>query len=97
MQQLVIHSLLEKAFKNVVDCLTNEEEEDLKDCLEDLDKLKEVPSREQTFEDLKKDNLTEKPNMELKALPTHLKYVFLEDNGTKAVVINNNLSSDEEA
>ena len=59
--------------------------------------MKEVPSREQTFKDLKKDNQAEKPKVELKALPTHLKYVFLEDNEAKLVMINNDLSSDEEA
>ena len=60
-------------------------------------RLKEVSSGEQTFEELKKDNPTKKPKVELKALPIHLKYVFLEDNGTKPIMINNNLSSDEEA
>ena len=97
MQQLVIHSLLEKAFKNVVDCLTNKEEEDIEDCLADLDKLKKAPLGKHTFEDLKKDTLLEQPKVDMKALPTHLKYVFLEDNGTNPVMINNNLSSDEEA
>jgi len=96
-RQLAIHSPLEKALINVVDCLTYEEEEDLRDCLADLDRLKEVPSGQETFEDLKKDNPTEKPKVELKALPAHLKYVFLEDNATKPVMINNNLSSYEEA
>ena len=37
MQHLAIHSPLEKALINVVDCLTNEEENDLRECLEDLD------------------------------------------------------------
>ena len=35
--------------------------------------------------------------MELKALPTHLKYVFLDENEAKPTVISNDLSSDEEA
>jgi len=37
-----MHSLLEKALVNVVDCHTNEEEKELKGCLEDLDASKEV-------------------------------------------------------
>ena len=45
---------------------------------------------------MKKDNLVEKPKVELKALPTHLKYVFLEENEAKPVVISNDLSSNEE-
>ena len=36
-QHLAIHSPLEKALINDVDCLNNEEEEDLRDYLEDLD------------------------------------------------------------
>lgn len=35
--------------------------------------------------------------MELKALPTHLKYVFLEKDEAKLAVINNELSLDKEA
>ena len=35
--------------------------------------------------------------MELKALHTHLKYVFLEEDKAKPVVINNDLSSNKEA
>ena len=97
MQHMIIHSPLEKALINVVDCLTNEEEKDLRDWLEDLDQLKEIPLGEHAFEDLKKDSPTEKPKVELKALPTHLKYVFLEENEAKLVLICNDLSSDEEA
>ena len=35
--------------------------------------------------------------MDLKVLPTHLKYVFLEENNAKPVVISNDLSSNEES
>ena len=45
-QHLTFHSPLEKALINAVDCLTNEEEKDLRDRVADLDWLKEVPSRE---------------------------------------------------
>lgn len=44
-QQFTMHSLLEKALVNAIDCLTNEEEKELKACLEDLDESKEVFSR----------------------------------------------------
>ena len=91
MQHLTIHSQLEKSFINAVDYLTNEEEKDLRACLEDLDRLKEISSGEYAFEELKKDSPIENPKVELKALPTHLKYVFLEENKGKLVVINNDL------
>ena len=97
MQHLATHSPLEKALINVVDCLTNEEEKDIKVCLENLEQLKEIPIGEDDFEDLKKDRPTKMPKVELKALPMHLKYVFLEENKVKPVVISNDLSSEEEA
>ena len=82
---------------NAIDCLTNEGEKDLRACLEDLDRLKEILSWEYAFEKLKKDNTIEKPKVKLKVLLVHLKYVFLEENEVKLVVISNDLSSDEEA
>jgi len=45
-----MHSPLEKAMMNAIECLTNEKEKDIKACLEDLDRLKEIPSREYAFE-----------------------------------------------
>ena len=36
MQHLTIHLPLEKALMNAIDCLTNEEEKDLRACIEDL-------------------------------------------------------------
>ena len=92
-----MHSPLEKAMMNAIECLTNEKEKDIKACLEDLDRLKEIPSREYAFEQLKKGTLTEKLKVELKVLPPHLKYVSQEADDVKLVVINNTLSSIEEA
>ena len=97
MQRFTIHSPLEKALINVVECLTNEEEKDLRGCLAYLARLKETPSREYAFEELKKDFAAEKPKVELKVLPPHLKYDFLEANDAKLVVISNDLSSNEDA
>ena len=95
-QNMTSHSPLEKALINVVDCLTKEEEKDLRNCLEDSDSLKVNPSEGGPFEELKKDFTTEKPKVELKVLLEHLKYVFLEENEAKPVVISNSLSHDEE-
>ena len=64
--------------------------------MEDLDRVKVNPSEGCAFEELKKDLTTEKPKVALKVLPEHLKYVFLEENEAKPVVISNTLSYDEE-
>ena len=87
---------MEKALINAIDCLTNEEEKDLEACLEDLERLKEIPTGEDAMEELNKDNPAEKPKVELKALSMHLKYVFLEENKVKPIVISNDLSPEEE-
>eukprot|EP00256_Glycine_max_P033779 XP_006579260.1 uncharacterized protein LOC102663339 [Glycine max] len=49
---------LEKALINVVDCLSSEEEKDLRACLEDLDHEENIPIGGTSFEELKKDNET---------------------------------------
>ena len=87
---------LEKALINVVDCLTSEEEEDLRGCLEDLDREDNIYVRGTSFEELKSEIPFEKTKVELKTLPNHLKYVFLDENETKPVVISNELTSEEE-
>ena len=49
-----------------------------------------------SFEELKNGSPFEKTKVELKILPNHLKYVFLEENVTKPVVINSELIAEEE-
>ena len=63
-QSLTFHSPLERALINAIDCLTKEEEKDLRACLEDLDRSKAIPSREYAFEELKKDTTTKKPRVD---------------------------------
>ena len=82
---------------NAFNCLTNEEEGDQEVYLEDLERLKEIHAWEGVVEDLKKDSPLEKPKLELKTLPTHLKYAFLEENEVKPVMISSDLSFKEEA
>ena len=48
------------------------------------------------FEELEKTRPIEKPKVELKTLPAHLEYVFLEDNETKPVIISSSLQKEEE-
>ncbi|XP_014626151.1 uncharacterized protein [Glycine max] len=63
---------LEKALIYVIDCLTSEEEKDLRVCLEDLDHEENIPTRGIGFEELKKRGPSEKTKVELKILPSHL-------------------------
>ena len=49
-----------------------------------------------SFEELKSGGQFEKTKVELKILPNHLKYVFLEENKTKPVVISRELTVEEE-
>jgi len=79
---------------NALDCLTSEEKEDLKACLEDLDRQDSIPEGEARFETLEKEVPSEKKKIELKIFPDHLKYVFLEED--KPVVISNALTTEEE-
>ena len=48
------------------------------------------------FEALENSRPMEKPKVELKTLPAHLKYVFLEDNKAKPVIISSSLQKKEE-
>ena len=92
----IAQTSLEKALINVVDCLTSEEEKDLRACLEDLDCEENIPAGGTSFEELKSGSPSEKTKVELKILPNNLKYVFLEQNETKPVVISTELTTEEE-
>ena len=78
---------MEKELGDEIDSLVdNEECDDLKDnCVDHV-----------VFEELEKMRPPEKPKAELKTLPAHLKYVFLEDDETKPVIISNSLKKEEE-
>ena len=58
-------------------------------CDEELDDPKDNCVDHVVFEELEKMRPTEKPKAELKTLLAHLKYVFLEDDETKLVIISN--------
>jgi len=73
---MVLQSPLEKALNNHVECLTKEEEEEVQACIEELDGAGEKSTRHAVFEELNSSRPTEKPKVELKTLPAHLKYVF---------------------
>ncbi|BAT81770.1 hypothetical protein VIGAN_03162300, partial [Vigna angularis var. angularis] len=62
----------------------------------DLETLKKSPEEDPIFEIIDKEEAVKAQTPELKRLPSHLKYVFLEEDGTKPVIINNSLSLQEE-
>ncbi|XP_014634022.1 uncharacterized protein [Glycine max] len=84
---MVLQFPLEKEPNYVTDCLV---------CDEELDDPKDNSVGHVVLEELEKIRPTEKPKAELKILPVHLKYVFLEDNETKPVIISNSLQKEEE-
>ena len=60
-------------------------------CIEELGDPDDESIGHVMFEELENNRPKEKPKVELKTLPVHLKYVFLEDNETKPVIISNSL------
>ncbi|XP_058759422.1 uncharacterized protein LOC131632709 [Vicia villosa] len=65
-------------------------------CLINLEACDEINPFEAQIEELKDEPEVEEPKVELKVLPSHLKYVFLEKNENKPVIIGNALSKGEE-
>ena len=84
---MVLQFPLEKEPNYVTDCLV---------CDEELDDPKDNSVGHVVLEELEKIRPTKKPKAELKTLPVHLKYVFLEDNETKPVIISSSLQKEEE-
>jgi len=68
----------------------------VKACIEELDGAGENSIRNTVFEELKNSNPVGKPKVELKTLPAHLKYVYLEDNEAKPIIISSSLKKAEE-
>jgi len=82
-QQFPLEKELGDEINNLVD---NEECDDPKDNYVD----------HVVFEESEKMRQPEKPKAKLKTLQAHLKYVFLEDDETKLVIISNSLKKEEE-
>ena len=61
-----------------------------------MDRQESIPEGEAGFETLKKEPPSEKKKVELKILPNHLKYVFLQEDDAKTIVISNALTKEEE-
>ena len=80
---MALHSPLEKALINHVECLSKEEEHEVQTCIKELDGAEENSEGHTIFE-------------ELKNLHAHLKYVFLEDNHSKPGIISSSLKKTDE-
>ena len=95
--------VLEKALTKDLNSLEEFSELDVEECITLLDNSNELP-KEWPFIDAldqkKLDNLRkekkEETKLELKLLPSHLKYVFLAGNSQKLVIISSSLSEEEE-
>ena len=93
---MVLRSLLEKELDNNVECLVSEDEGEVLAFTEDLDGPQDKSVGPMIFEELKNSRPIEKPKVELKTLPAYLKYVYLEDNEAKSVIISSSLQKKEE-
>ena len=91
---------LESALVDALNAIDEDEASAIEECLKELDSLKEVLPNQAILEDLKEESKEEAKvddtKVELKVLPSNLKYVFLEKDGTKPVIISSSLSIDEE-
>nr|KYP33142.1 hypothetical protein KK1_046021 [Cajanus cajan] len=87
---------LEKVLINMVEYLHEEEDREIEACLKSLDSYKEVTPDSVHMEDSKEEGEVITLKLELKILPSHLKYVFLEEGGSKPVIISSSLSTLEE-
>ena len=93
---MTLHSPLEKALVNHVEYLTKEEEHEVQTCIKELEGAGEIFEGHSAFEELKNSGQIEKPKAELKTLPAHLQYVFLENNDSKPVIISSLLKKIDE-
>ena len=80
----------------MTECLFSENDGEELACIEELDGLEDKSAGHVMFEALENSRPMEKPKVELKTLSTHLKYVFLEDNEAKPIIISSFLQKKEE-
>jgi len=88
---MVLQTPGEKEFEYVIECLVNEDGGRMVACIEKMGDPDDESIGHVMFEELENNRPKEKPKVELKTLPAHLKYVFLEDNETKPVIISSSL------
>ncbi|XP_014491938.1 uncharacterized protein LOC106754437 [Vigna radiata var. radiata] len=89
-------SILERTLINDCEDLNDEEDRIRQECVQNLESAKEISAEEALFEKIALNEKVPESKVELKELPPHLKYVFLEDNGSNPVIISTSLSPEEE-
>ncbi|CAL0324442.1 unnamed protein product [Lupinus luteus] len=87
---------LEKVLMGELEGSSPSEDKMMETYLAELDASRKVASEQKHVEKLGTNHNSEVPKLELKQLPEHLKYVFLEEGGQKPVIISSTLSSVEE-
>ncbi|XP_058766932.1 uncharacterized protein LOC131640552 [Vicia villosa] len=94
--QVHLFNPLEKTLTEALDVFNEDEEKEVEECLQDLDVSEEISPFEAKMEELKDEPKVDEAKLELKMLPSHLKYAFLEEGGKKPVIIYGSLSNKEE-
>ncbi|CAJ2671898.1 uncharacterized protein LOC123891769 [Trifolium pratense] len=97
--QMDNRSTLEQALTDAFNELDPDRENEIEDFLKKLDDFEEVSPLEAKIDELKIDSNEPKPvevKLELKTLPSHLKYTFLEEDNKKPVIISSSLTNQEE-
>ena len=87
---------MEKEFDYVTKCLVSKDGQEMLACIKKLDDPDDDSIGYVMCEDLESNRPKVKPKVELKTLPAHLKYVFLEDNEAKPIIISSFLQKKEE-
>ncbi|XP_058763785.1 uncharacterized protein LOC131637214 [Vicia villosa] len=87
---------LERSLVDSIHVLTQEEEKEIKVFVKELEKGGNMNDKDGKVETLDPPKEVKETKMELKLLPTHMKYVFLDKEGKKPVVISSKLTTQEE-
>jgi len=94
--QMHVKSFLERVLTDSCSNLTLKEEVEEEEVTMQLEKTREVSSTRVKVENLTKEKSDDQGKLELKILPDHLKYAFLEEDCEKSMKISNAFSQFEE-
>jgi len=92
--QLYSTSSLEKALMNITEIWDKEKENEIEACFRHLGSSKPISNEYIPLKELIGDAHIDKPKVELKVFPSHLKYVFYGENKSKLVTIISSLSEE---
>ncbi|XP_058784190.1 uncharacterized protein LOC131658959 [Vicia villosa] len=94
--EIHLSNSLERSLVDSFNVLTQEEEKEIEVFVKELEKGGNMNDKDGKVETLDPPIEVKETKMELKLLPTHLKYVFLDKEGKKPVVISSKLTTQEE-